>query len=196
MCRFASFVLTKDREFWSETTDSHTDIISEHGLNEMGASGVNIVRVEISPTNKIKKWPSLKEWAYKVDQDMLPDWHDPAITEKRTRAALQRRFKAGFKTVYASGCTALTELKADAAETVDAIGCTALTELKADAAKYVYAEGCTALTELKADAAKEVYARGCTALTELKADAAETVYANGCSPKLVIKAPKTARIYR
>jgi len=196
MCRFASFVLTKDREFWSETTASHTDIISEHGLNEMGASGVNIVRVEISPTNKIKKWPSLKEWAYKVDQDMLPDWHDPATTEKRTRAALQRRFKAGFKYVYAAGCIALTELKADAAKTVDARGCTALTELKADAAKEVYARGCTALTELKADAAKYVYAEGCTALTELKADAAEYVDAEGCSPKLVIKAPKTARIYR
>jgi len=32
---------------------------------------------------------------------------------------------------------------------VDASGCTALTELKADAAKYVDASGCTALTELK-----------------------------------------------
>jgi hypothetical protein len=69
MCKFASFVLTKDREFWSETTDSHTDIISEHNLHEMGASGVNIVRVESSPTDKIKKWPSLKAWAYKVAQD-------------------------------------------------------------------------------------------------------------------------------
>jgi len=138
MCRFASFVLTKDREFWSETTDSHTDIISEHGLNEMGASGVNIVRVEISPTNKIKKWPSLKEWAYKVDQDMLPDWHDPATTEKRTRAALQRRFKAGFKTVYASGCTALTELKADAAEYVDAIGCSPKLVIKAPKTVRIY----------------------------------------------------------
>jgi hypothetical protein len=44
--------------------------------------------------------------------------------------------------VYASGCTALTELRADAAKTVDASGCTALTELRADAAKYVYASGC------------------------------------------------------
>jgi len=157
MCRFASFVLTKDREFWSETTDSHTDIISEHGLNEMGASGVNIVRVEISPTNKIKKWPSLKEWAYKVDQDMLPDWHDPATTEKRTRAALQRRFKAGFKTVYAEGCTALTELKADAAKEVYARGCTALTELKADAAKYVDVRGCSPKLVIKAPKTARIY---------------------------------------
>ena len=157
MCRFASFVLTKDREFWSETTDSHTDIISEHGLNEMGASGVNIVRVEISPTDKLKKWPSLKEWAYKVDQDMLPDWHDPATTEKRTRAALQRRFKAGFKYVYAAGCTALTELKADAAKTMYASGCTALTELKADAAEYVDASGCSPKLVIKAPKTARIY---------------------------------------
>jgi hypothetical protein len=188
MCKFASFVLTKDREFWSETGDSHTDIISQNNLHEIGASGVNIVRVEISPTNKIRKWPSLNKWAYKVDQDMLPSWHVPATTEARTRAALERRFKEGFKTVYASGCTALTELKADAAEYVDASGCTALTELKADAAKYVDASGCTALTELKADAAEYVNAIGCTALTELKADAAEYVYASGCTALTELKA--------
>ena len=137
MCKFASFVLTKDREFWSDSSDSHTDIIAEHGLHEMGANGVNILRVEIYPTNKIKKWPSLKAWEYHVDQDMLPVWHDKETSEKRTRAALARRAKAGFVTVNASGCTALTELKADAAKTVDASGCTALTELKADAAKTV-----------------------------------------------------------
>ena len=55
--------------------------------------------------------------------------------------------------IYASGCTALTELKAEAAKTIDARGCTALTELKAEAAKTIYASGCTALTELKAEAA-------------------------------------------
>jgi post-segregation antitoxin (ccd killing protein) len=83
--------------------------------------------------------------------------------------------------VYARGCTALTELKADQAEYVDARGCTALTELKADQAEYVDARGCTALTELKADQAKTVDASGCTALTELKADQAKYVDARGCT---------------
>jgi hypothetical protein len=142
MCNFASFVLTKDREFYIDGDDSHSSIISKFDLHEMGARGANIVKVEITPTNKIKKWPSLKAWKFVIDQDILPDWHDATTTEKRTRAALMRRYKAGFTTVYASGCTALTELKADAAETVYASGCTALTELKADAAEYVYASGC------------------------------------------------------
>jgi hypothetical protein len=196
MCKFASFVLTKDREFWSETGDSHSDIINQNNLHEWGSLGPNVVKVEITPTDKIKKWPSLKAWKFVVDQDELPKWFDAEEIEKRTRAALLRRFKAGFKTVYASGCTALTELKADAATTVYASGCTALTELKADAANYVYASGCTALTELKADAATTVDASGCTALTELKADAANYVYASGCNPNLKIKARRGATIYR
>src|ERR1039458_7151765 len=135
MCRFASFVLTKDREFYSETEDSHSNIITENNLHEWGATGPNIVKVEISPTDKIKKWPSLKAWNFVIDQDVLPSWADEEELEKRTRLALQRRYKKGFKTVDARGCTALTELKADAAKTVCARGCTALTELKADAAK-------------------------------------------------------------
>ena len=179
MCRFASFVLTKDREFYSDKSDSHTEIISEHSLNEWGFRGPNIVKVEISPTDNIKSWPSLKAWKFVIDQDTLPKWADAdrEELEKRTRAALLRRYKKGFKIVDASGCTALTELKAEAAE-------------------YVYASGCTALTELKAEAAAYVDASGCTALTELKAEAAEYVYASGCNPKLKIKVRKGATIYR
>ena len=150
MCKFASFVLTKDREFYLDTSDSHTEIISANQLNEWGARGPNIVKVEISPTEKIKKWPSLKAWKFKIDQDKLPDWADKEEIEKRTRAALQRRFKKGFQTVYASGCTALTELKAEKATYVYASGCTALTELKADVAQTVYASGCNPKLVIKA----------------------------------------------
>jgi hypothetical protein len=177
MCKFASFVLTKDREFYIDGEDSHSSIIQKFDLHEHGARGANIVKVEITPIDRIKKWPNLKAWKFVVDQDILPDWHDAATTERRTRVALLRRYKEGFKTVYASGCTALTELRADAAETVDASGCTALTELRADAAEYVYASGCTALTELRADAA-------------------EYVYASGCNMKIVIKVKKGCRIIR
>ena len=75
------------------------------------------------------------------------------VDKKRiSLAAFMAMDKSKVRTVDASGCTALTELKADAAEYVDASGCTALTELKADAAKTVDARGCTALTELKAPA--------------------------------------------
>ena len=134
MCKFASFVLTKDQEFWSENGDSHSEIISSNNLHEWGTHGPNIVKVEISPTDKIKKWPSLKAWKFTID-----------------------RHKLGFKTVGASGCTALTELKADAAKTVYASGCTALTELKADAAAYVYASGCNPKLIIKTRKGAAIY---------------------------------------
>jgi len=188
MCRFASFVLTKDREFYNENGDSHSEIISEHCLNEWGAGGPNIVKVEIVPTAEIKTWPSLKKWKFVIDQDVLPAWADRAELETRTRVALQKRYKKGFKTVYATGCTSLTSLKADAAQYVNVSGCTSLTSLKADAAQYVYARGYTSLTSLKADAAKIVNVSGCTSLTSLKADAAQSVYARGCTSLTSLKA--------
>ena len=61
-------------------------------------------------------------------------------------AAFAVMAQADIRAVDANGCTALTELRADAATIVYASGCTALTELKADAAEYVDASGCTALT--------------------------------------------------
>ena len=195
MCRFASFVLTKDREFYNENGDSHSDIISKHCLNEWGVSGPNIVKVEIVPTAEIKTWPSLKKWKFVIDQDVLPAWADREELETRTRIALQKRYKKGFKTVNVTGCTLLTSLKADAAQYVNVSGCTSLTSLKADAAQTVDVEGCTSLTSLKTDAAQTVYARGCTSLTSLKADTAQSVYASGCT-SLTYEAKKGQTIYR
>ena len=143
MCNFASFVLTKGEEFWSDKSDSHEDIIRENNLHADGAHGSNILRVEISPSKKIKIWPSLKAWAYKVDQDWVPEWFDAKECEKRTRAALMRRYKKGFLSVYASGCTSLTTLDAGKARSVYASGCTSLTTLDAkNATGYVDASGC------------------------------------------------------
>jgi len=138
MCQFASFVLTKYREFYIDGDDSHSSIIEKFNLHEMGARGANIVKVEITPTDKIKKWPSLKAWKFVIDQDILPDWHDAPTTEKRTRAALMRRYMAGFKTVYASGCAALTKLDAPVAVTVDASGCDPKLVIKAKNGCTIY----------------------------------------------------------
>ena len=196
MCRFASFVLTKDREFYIEDEDSHSEIISKNKLHEWGVNGPNIVKVEIVPTTEIKTWPSLKKWEFVIDQDILPDWADRKEIETRTRQALEKRYKKGFKIVDVHGCTALTTLKADAAKTVDVHGCTELTTLKADAAKTVDAHGCTALTTLKADAATYVDVSGCTALTTLKTDAATYVDASGCTALTELKTHINAVIYR
>ncbi len=88
MCKFASFVLTKDQVFWDDNSNSHEDIIRKHNLNESTVK-VNLIRTELVPGDK---WINLSSWEYTLDQDVFPDWHDPVETERRTRDALQKRF--------------------------------------------------------------------------------------------------------
>ena len=145
MCRFASFILTKDQEFWLPDSDKHEDIISRHKLHPDGAKGPNIVRVEIVPGPTITRFDDYAGWILTFDQDVFPHWHDAIESQARARAALLRRALEGFTTVDVSGCTALISLDAKAAKTVYASGCTALTSLDAKAAEYVDASGCTAL---------------------------------------------------
>ena len=68
-------------------TDSHEDIITEHGLSQDGVRGPNILRVEITPPDGDFSAPAT-EWRYKLDQDIMPPWHDAAEDEKRARVAL------------------------------------------------------------------------------------------------------------
>jgi len=88
MCKPASFVLTKDKVFWSKKTDSHDEIIREFGLHEGNAVQIYTLKVEISPADgDIFSDPAT--WPYKLDQDMLPAWHNPVRDKKRAEAALR-----------------------------------------------------------------------------------------------------------
>ena len=49
MCRAASFVVTKDKVFWSKMTDSHEEIIREFDLCPEVAGKACVVRCEIVP---------------------------------------------------------------------------------------------------------------------------------------------------
>ena len=109
MCKFASFILTKDKEFWSQDSDSHEDIIAQHNLSPDGARGPNIVRVEIVPGPSITRFDDYAGWILRLDQDVFPKWHAPIDSEARARAALLRRAAEGFQYVYARGCAALTK---------------------------------------------------------------------------------------
>ena len=94
MCNFASFVLTKEMAFWSDKTNSHDEIIKEHGLYEgqMRAS-INLLKVELIPTTDLFDFDS---YEFVVDQDLLPKWFDKDECEKRTRTAISKRFPKGF----------------------------------------------------------------------------------------------------
>jgi hypothetical protein len=90
MCKYASFVLTKDKVFWSNKTESHEEIIREFDLCETDSTKtrINILRVECSPD---KCWGDLSKWIYKVDQDIRPEWFEPQECEARTRKALKEK---------------------------------------------------------------------------------------------------------
>ena len=87
MCQPASFVVTKDRVFWSKAHESHEEIIREYGLHADGARGPNIVRVEISPEASDFTLP-LDQWAFRLDQDDRPKWYDAAEVKRRVRESL------------------------------------------------------------------------------------------------------------
>jgi hypothetical protein len=92
MCNFASFVLTKTHEYFSLTSNNHTDIIEQHKLREMHPNGIvaAILKVEITPPEDDPRAP-LEKWDFVIDQDIRPEWFDDEDAEKRTRAALARR---------------------------------------------------------------------------------------------------------
>ena len=99
MCKPASFVITKDRIYWSKLSDSHEDIISEFALNADSIGGPNIVRVEIAPPNGNLSLP-LKQWVYQLDQTDTPKWYDAKVAERECRAELKAWKKqklAGWK---------------------------------------------------------------------------------------------------
>ncbi len=101
MCKFASFVLTKDKVLWVPDSDSHEEIISKHNLHADGARGTNILRVEITPSDTQTEFTDYASWVYRIDQDTRPSWFDAEYDEKRVREELIVRAKIGFKVIGA-----------------------------------------------------------------------------------------------
>jgi hypothetical protein len=88
MCNPASFVVTKDRVYWSKSSDRHEKIIEENDLKESNIRNeIQFVRVEIVPPEDDFRKP-LNEWQFRTDQDLLPEWYIESEEEKRVRAVL------------------------------------------------------------------------------------------------------------
>jgi hypothetical protein len=75
MCVPASFVVTENNVYWSRTSDSHEDIISENGLSGLDSERVEVVRVEITPPDNNWLLP-IEQWEASIDQDILPWWYN------------------------------------------------------------------------------------------------------------------------
>lgn len=103
MCNFKSGVILKNRVVLApEGNESHSDLLESLGIedNHMNASKT-FVRAELIPKNN-DKMIDIKEWRYKVDQDIVPDWYekDPERYEQEFRDSVNEymeKWKKKFK---------------------------------------------------------------------------------------------------
>jgi len=95
MCQSASFVVTKNEVFFSESGDSHEHIIDENHLNHIDGLRNGLVRCEITPPDENYRLP-LEQWVFHVDQTYLPEWANPKEMEEACRAKLPAWCKAHF----------------------------------------------------------------------------------------------------
>lgn len=105
MCNFKSGIILKSKVVLApEGNESHSDLLESLGIedNHMNASKT-FVRAELIPKND-DKMTDVKEWRYKVDQDIVPDWYkkDPERYEKEFRDAVEEymeEWKKQFKLI-------------------------------------------------------------------------------------------------
>ena len=94
MCKFASFVLTKDEVYWSDKSESHTAICEEFHLKEDNhRNEPQLLMCELLPTTDLDDFASYNcNW----DQDVKPDWFVAEVDERRVRVAMNQRFPKGI----------------------------------------------------------------------------------------------------
>lgn len=103
MCQFKSGIILKNKVVLTpEGNESHSDLLESLGIedNHMNASKT-FVRAELIPKND-DKMTDIKEWRYKVDQDIVPNWYekDPERYEQDFRNAVEeymKEWKKNFK---------------------------------------------------------------------------------------------------
>lgn len=105
MCKFKSGVILKNRVIIApDGNESHSDLLQSLRIedNRMNAMKT-FVRAELIPKND-DKMSEVKEWRYKVDQDIVPDWYekDPWRYEQDFRNAVEEymaNWKKQFKLI-------------------------------------------------------------------------------------------------
>ena len=92
MCNFKSGIILKNKVVLGpEGNESHSDLLENLEIEDthMNASKT-FVRAELIPKNN-DKMTNVKDWRYKVDQDIVPDWYekDPERYEQDFRNAVE-----------------------------------------------------------------------------------------------------------
>ncbi|RKI83817.1 hypothetical protein D7V90_07965 [bacterium 1xD42-87] len=93
MCNFKSGIILKNKVVLApEGNESHSDLLESLGIEDNHINATKtFVRAELIPKNN-DKMTDVKEWRYKVDQDIVPDWYekDPERYEKEFRDAVEK----------------------------------------------------------------------------------------------------------
>ena len=88
MCNFFSLIATKDNIYYDIMLDGHSDIIEKFKIREKTGENFNIAKIEITPPNN-NVFAKLKDWTFKIDEDVIPEWLDKTAIEKKVRAILK-----------------------------------------------------------------------------------------------------------
>lgn len=100
MCRLKSCLVLKNRIF-CPAYDSHQDMLKELGIEDNETNAMKtFVRVELIPPEATSNYfddkyftslqAPLSEWKLVVDQDILPDWWEPAIYRRAIEEEVQK----------------------------------------------------------------------------------------------------------
>lgn len=112
MCNFKSGLIFKNRVVLTpEGNESHSDLLESLGIKDTHLNASKMfVRAELIPKDN-NKATDVKEWKYKVDQDIVPDWYeeDTDRYEQEFRDAVNEYIKERITIICGMAWTKIKE---------------------------------------------------------------------------------------
>jgi len=115
MCQFKSGIILKNKVVLTpEGNESHSNLLESLGIADTHLNAAKtFVRAELIPKDN-DKMSDVKDWRYKVDQDIVPDWYekDPERYEQEFRNAVEKcieEWKKNFKFICGHYWTSVTD---------------------------------------------------------------------------------------
>lgn len=112
MCQFKSGIILKNKVVLAPMyNDSHSRLLESMGIEDTRENAMRkFVRAELVPPNN-DKTADIKNWKYRVDQDIVPDWYeeDPKKYEDEMREAVADWMNKHFANICGKSCVKIKE---------------------------------------------------------------------------------------
>lgn len=112
MCQFKSGIITKNKVTLAPMyNDSHSRLLEFMGIEDTCENAMRkFVRAELVPPNN-DKTADIKNWKYRVDQDIVPDWYgkDSKRYEEEMREAVADWMEEHFVNICGKSCVKIKE---------------------------------------------------------------------------------------